>query len=112
VYGLTYAVMGTSRAPGVFLAALLCYGAFYGFTEGVEKALLADLLPPEARGTGFGALQAILGLGALLASPLMGLLMALAGAKVAFLATGALALAATLALATWAGVRRRTVQTT
>jgi len=105
VYGVTYAIMGTAATPAVFLAALLGYGAFYGFTEGVEKALLADLLPPEARGTGFGALQSVLGLGALLASPVMGLLMAWAGAKAAFLATAGLALAAMLALVAWGRTR-------
>jgi len=101
VYGVTYAIMGTAATPAVFLAALLGYGAFYGFTEGVEKALLADLLSAEARGTGFGALQSVLGLGALLASPVMGLLMAWAGAKAAFLATAGLALAAMVALVVW-----------
>ena len=106
VYGVTYAVMGTAATPTVFLGALLAYGAFYGFTEGVEKALLADLLPAEARGTGFGALQSVLGLGALLASPVMGLLMAWAGAKAAFLATGGVALGAMIALVAWGRIRR------
>jgi MFS family permease len=105
VYGATYAVMGTTASPGVFAAALLAYGAFYGFTEGVEKALLADLLPPESRGTGFGALQSVLGLGALLSSAFMGVVMTVASARTAFLAEGSLALAAMLALAAWARLR-------
>jgi MFS family permease len=106
VYGVAYAVMGTARSPLVFAGALLAYGAFYGFTEGVEKALLADLLPAEARGTGFGALQSVLGLGALLASPVMGVLMAVAGPRAAFLATGGVALGAMVGLGVWAKVRK------
>jgi len=108
VYAAAYAAMGTAGSPALFATALLCYGAFYGFTEGVEKALLADLLPAESRGTGFGALQSVLGLGALLSSPAMGLLMAAAGPRAAFLATAGLALAATAALVLWAGLRART----
>jgi predicted MFS family arabinose efflux permease len=107
VYGVAYAVMGLSGHRASFAMALLGYGAFYGLTEGVEKALLADLLPPGQTGTGFGALQTVLGLAALLASPMMGTLMAAFGAKTAFLAASGTALAATVALAIWALARNR-----
>ncbi|BDU71055.1 MFS transporter [Mesoterricola silvestris] len=107
VYAAAYAVMGTATSPAPFAAALLGYGAFYGFTEGVEKALLADLLPAASRGTGFGALQSVLGLGALVSSPLMGLLMARAGARVAFGVEAALALAAMAGLLAWNAVQRK-----
>lgn len=107
VYAAAYAVMGLSSSRTIFAAALLGYGAFYGFTEGVEKALLADLLPAGSRGTGFGALQSILGLGALLASPLMGFFMAAFGAERAFLVEAGLALAALAGLLVWSGFRRR-----
>ena len=107
VYAVAYAVMGLSASKGSFALALLGYGAFYGLTEGVEKALLADLLPPTLRGTGFGGLQTVLGLAALLASPLMGWLMTAWGAKAAFLAAAGTALAATGALVVWAALRRR-----
>lgn len=109
VYAATYAAMGLAGGRTAFAAALFCYGAFYGFTEGVEKALLADLLPPESRGTGFGALQSTLGLGALLASPLMGFLLAAFGTARAFLAEAALALAALAALLAWSALRGRRI---
>jgi len=105
VYGLAYAVMGLAGSRAPFALALLGYGAFYGLTEGVEKALLADLLPKGQTGTGFGALQTVLGLAALLASPLMGVLMASFGARAAFLASAGTALAATAALVAWAALR-------
>lgn len=107
VYAAAYAVMGLATSRAGFGLALLGYGAFYGLTEGVEKALLADLLDPEERGTGFGAFQATLGLGALLASPLMGLLMTRLGTRPAFLATSGLALGAALALVIWKAWGRR-----
>jgi MFS family permease len=106
VYAVAYAAMGTAATRTVFAVALLGYGAFYGLTEGVEKALLADLLPKEERGTGFGAFQSALGLGALAASPLMGLLMARFGANTAFLFSAALALGAAALLGGWSLARR------
>lgn len=108
VYAAAYATMGSAETRLVFALALLGYGAFYGLTEGVEKALLADLLPPEERGTGFGAFQSALGLGALAASPLMGFLMAGYGARTAFLLSSGLALAAAALLGGWSLARRYT----
>jgi MFS family permease len=106
VYALAYGVMATCRGPLAFAAALLFYGAFYGLTEGVEKAFLADLLKPEHRGTGFGAFQTATGLAALVSSPLMGLAMALLGTRVAFLATAGVAASALVGLVVWSGRRR------
>jgi predicted MFS family arabinose efflux permease len=106
VYAVAYAVMGTAMAPRSFAFALLGYGAFYGLTEGVEKALLADLLQPEHRGSGFGALESVIGLAALLASPLMGVVMTTLGARAAFLMTGGLAGLAMAFLVIWAVLRQ------
>jgi len=107
VYACAYGVMGLARAPLTFAAALLGYGAFYGLTEGVEKALLADLVHPEHRGTGFGALQSTTGVAALLASPFMGLLMTIWGTRAAFLITSGTAFTAMVALMVWAGFRKK-----
>jgi MFS family permease len=72
IYSLCYAIFGLSTTMVEFAITLCLYGAFYGFTEGVEKALLADILAPEERGFGFGAFQVVLGASALPASLLMG----------------------------------------
>jgi MFS family permease len=105
VYAIAYAAMGLSQGKMVFSASLLGYGAFYGLTEGVEKALLADLLRPENRGTGYGAFQMATGIAALLASPAMGALMTYAGTKAAFLITSGVAALSAILLAVWQGVR-------
>lgn len=101
VYAAAYTVMGLATRSWTFAAALLGYGAFYGLTEGVEKALLADLLPAEDRGAGYGAFQSVHGLGALIASPLMGILMTRFGSAPAFAFAGATALAAAVLLVAW-----------
>jgi MFS family permease len=48
------------------------YGVFFGLTEGSERALVADLVAPERRGTAFGWYNLAIGLGALPASILFG----------------------------------------
>jgi MFS family permease len=106
VYAIAYAAMGLSGGKIIFSTSLLGYGAFYGLTEGVEKALLADLLRPENRGAGFGAFQTATGVAALLASPLMGVLMTHAGTEAAFITTACVALMAAAMLALW-GMRRK-----
>lgn len=54
-YGLFYLLLGAVPHDGPLLFALFgFYGLFMAATEGVEKALVADLAPAERRGTAFG----------------------------------------------------------
>jgi MFS family permease len=49
--------------------ALFCvYGFFMGLTEGIFKAFLTTLIPPDFKGTGFGVYNTAVGLSALPAS--------------------------------------------
>lgn len=50
------------------------YALFYAFTEGAEKAFVADLMGEEKRGTAFGLFNFSIGLGALPASIIFGFL--------------------------------------
>jgi MFS family permease len=50
------------------------YGIFYAATEGVAKALVADLVPEAQHGTAYGLFNAAIGITALPASLLAGLL--------------------------------------
>jgi MFS family permease len=74
VYGLIY--LGFARLSGGWQAwALMAvYGIYYAFTEGVAKAFVADLVPPDLRGTAYGVFNAAVGLAALPASLIAGLL--------------------------------------
>ncbi|MFN3422607.1 MAG: MFS transporter, partial [Armatimonadota bacterium] len=74
------------------------YGLYFGLTEGAERALVADLLPNEKRGTGYGAFHFIVGIGMMPASVLFGLLWQLFGFQTAFLFGAALALYASFLL--------------
>ncbi len=50
------------------------YALFYAFTEGAEKAFVADLVSEEKRGTAFGLFNFSVGLGALPASIIFGVI--------------------------------------
>jgi len=97
-YGAVYAVFALTDSPAVLIAVFLAYGAYFGLTEGVEKAWIADLAPATARGAAFGYYNAALGIGALLASLLFGAIWTSVSADAAFLTGAALAALATLLL--------------
>jgi MFS family permease len=104
VYAAVYVGFALSDTIVALLAWFLVYGFYFGFAEGVEKALVADLAPQDARGFAFGVYNAVLGIGALLASVIFGLLWNAFGSAIAFGAGAALALVATVLL--FAVVRR------
>ena len=83
------------------------YGIFFGLTEGTERALVADLVPAARRGTAFGWYNLAIGLGALPASILFGALWDRFGSRVAFDFGAALALAASLGIASIPILRAR-----
>jgi len=76
VYAAVYALLPTTRSVAWTWALLVVYGGYYGLTEGGEKALVADLTPPELRGRGYGALHAVTGLAVLPANVIFGALYA------------------------------------
>ena len=55
-------------------ALMALYGVYYGLTEGVARAFVADLVPSHQRGTAYGILHAVIGLVALPASIIAGAL--------------------------------------
>ncbi len=65
-------------SPGMQVVATFVlfavYALFYAFTEGAEKAFVADMVGEEKRGTAFGLFNFSIGLGALPASIIFGFL--------------------------------------
>ncbi len=98
VYAVVYAGFAFSRGLPTLLAWFLVYGFYFGFAEGTEKALVADLAPASRRGTAFGIYNAVTGFGALAASILFGAVWSGFGAPAAFGVGASLALVATALL--------------
>ncbi|MGI8917561.1 MAG: MFS transporter [Pyrinomonadaceae bacterium] len=74
----------------------LIYGIYFGLAEGAEKALVADLVRPEQRGTAYGLYNLAFGITVLPASLLMGALWSWRGPGLAFLVSAGLGGAAAL----------------
>ncbi len=102
-YAGVYAGFAAAGSAWQAWALFLVYGLYFGLTEGVEKALVADLTPVEARASAYGLYHTAIGITALPASLLTGWLWQAFGASVAF-GTGA-ALAALAAMLLWALLR-------
>jgi MFS-type transporter involved in bile tolerance (Atg22 family) len=81
-------------------ALFIIYGVYFGLTEGVEKALVTDMVPENKRGTAFGLYNLAFGITVLPASLLFGLAWNGFGAAAAFLASAAVSLAAIALLTT------------
>jgi len=96
LYALVYLLFGLTTSPVVVVSVFLLYGVFFGLTEGVEKALLANLVSPESRGTAFGLYNLIVGVAALPASLLFGFLWTQFGMAAAFFTGAGLAALASL----------------
>ncbi|HSB36567.1 MAG TPA: MFS transporter, partial [Thermoanaerobaculia bacterium] len=101
LYASCYAAFAfvTSAVGLVLLVGV--YSLYYALSEGTERALVADLVPPESRGRAFGWLNGMTGLAALPASAGFGWLWERFGSGAAFLtgaAVAALSAAALLAL--------------
>jgi MFS family permease len=99
IFAAVYLGLGKATAAWHAWALFAVYGLYFGLAEGVEKALVADLVPAERRGAAFGWYNLALGLGALPASLLFGEIWQRLGAPAAFAVGAALALAAAVGIA-------------
>lgn len=104
-YGFFYVGLGRIADDGMLLFALFAfYGLFMAATEGVEKALVADIAPAARRGAAFGWFNLTAGAFLLPASMLFGWLYETASPLAAFSFSGACAFLAAGLL--WCWLRR------
>ncbi len=94
LYAACYALFGFVKTPLALLVVLAVYSVHAALSEGAERALVADLVPPESRGRAFGWFHGAVGLAALPASAGFGLLWTWFGSRTAFLAGAGVALLA------------------
>lgn len=88
-YGTVYLILAYLGHGSLWLFGLYAlYGLFLAATEGVEKALVADLAPKERQGTAFGWFNMITGFCLLPASIIFGWLYQDISAEVAFVFSG------------------------
>jgi MFS family permease len=97
---LVMAAFALPLGEGAAIAVMLAFGLVAGLSEPAERALVSRL-SPNTLGRGFGAYHAVVGLAALPAALIFGLLMQQVGNPAAF---GASAGALVLATGVWVGV--------
>ncbi len=93
---LAFAFVSTAAEAWILF---LVYGVYFGLTEGTEKALVADLVRPEQRGTAYGLYNLAFSITVLPASILMGKLLDAYGPFTAFLTSALIGSTAALLLA-------------
>ena len=107
VYGVIYLGFALAQRPWHIWALYITYGLYYGMAYGTAKAMVADLVAPELRGTAYGTYNAVLGIIDFPASLLAGLLWQGAGGwagfgpAAPFLFGGGLAFLAAVMLLFW-----------
>ena len=99
LYAVTYVAFGLADRPWQIWALFAVYGLYYSLVEGAEKALVADLAGPGRKGRAFGWFHGTVGIMALPASFLFGLIYNQWGALAAFSVSAVLAGVASLLLA-------------
>lgn len=100
VYAFVYAGFAFVQTEWQAWALFLIYGVYFGLTEGVEKALVADLVDPKKRGTAFGFYNLAFSISVLPASLIFGGLWTQFGAATAFLVSAFISICAAILLLT------------
>ncbi len=85
LYAAVYAGFAFVSNRASLWILFLIYGIYFGLVEGAEKALVADLVRPEQRGTAYGLYNLAFGITVLPASLLMGMIWDWKGPATAFL---------------------------
>ena len=73
-YAVIYLGFALAGTTGQIWLLFALYGIYYGMAEGAGKALVADVVQPEQRGTAYGIYNAAIGLAAFPASLIAGVL--------------------------------------
>ncbi|HEX8775850.1 MAG TPA: MFS transporter [Pyrinomonadaceae bacterium] len=100
LYAAVYAGFAFLTSVTMAWVLFLVYGLYFGLVEGAEKALVADLVRPEQRGTAYGLYNLAFGITVFPASLLMGTLWNWRGAQTAFIASAGISALAALLLLT------------
>lgn len=84
-------VLALADTPALVLVGVALWGAHMGLTQGMLATLIADVAPPQHRGSAFGMFNLVAGIALLVASALAGLLWDADGPALTFVIGGCLA---------------------
>ena len=110
IFAGSYLTTGLLTFPDWLWLIFALYGVSVGCTEGVGKALLADLAPKEMRASVYGLLGLLTSVAGLLASIWFGVVWGIYGAASAFSLSASLAVISALSLIWISLVRKRSLE--
>lgn len=110
IYIAVYIAMPFTGSFPAVVGLLFLYGAYYGMTEGAERAIVADIVPAAVRGRAYGLYHGAVGIAALPASLVFGVLWSAIGAKGAFLTGASFAAVAVILLTGFLGMNTKREQ--
>ena len=100
IYALVYLGFAFVDSAWQCWVLFIIYGSYFGLTEGVEKAFVADLVPEEKRGTAYGVYNLAYGIAVFPASLIFGLIWNEFGVMAAFLTSSVISILALIFLTT------------
>ena len=106
IYAAVYIAFAFVDSAWQAWVLFVIYGAYFGLTEGVEKAFVADMVEPDKRGTAYGFYNLAYGITVFPASLLFGLLWSQFGATTAFAVSSAISIVSAVLLLTIISPRR------
>lgn len=98
IYGLVYAGFGLATSGSMMWLLFGIYGLYIAFTEGVEKALVADIAPKDLKATLIGLHATLVGIGLFPASLLAGVIWDVLGPQYTFYFGGLMGLVAAVGM--------------
>jgi len=98
LYAVVYAGFAFATRQLSLWILFLIYGIYFGLAEGAEKALVADLVRPEQRGTAYGLYNLAFGITVFPASLMMGMIWDWKGPATAFLVSAVMGATAAILL--------------
>src|SRR4029077_9872305 len=110
LYAIAWAGFGFATTPALALGCVVIYGAYYGLTEGTERALVASLVRDDELGRAYGYFNLVTGLLALPASVGFGWLYPLHQGRVAFGVSAMLAAVGAACMAAWSRTHDRSAR--
>jgi len=89
-YAIIYVLFGFANQAWMVWALFAAYGIFYGLSDGILRAYVADIVEEENRATAYGVLNTVIGIFLLPASVLMGLVWTQFNSQIAFITAAGL----------------------
>ncbi|OPX38196.1 MAG: hypothetical protein B1H12_03050 [Desulfobacteraceae bacterium 4484_190.2] len=89
-YAIIYVLFGFANQAWMVWVLFAAYGIFYGLSDGIFRAYVADIVEEENRATAYGVLNTVIGIFLLPASVLMGLVWTQFNSQIAFIVAAGL----------------------